>query len=322
MSDCRIVRIVTEQDGMERIERLNRFTRKHLARLSKHLEGVLERGDVDAIHDFRVASRRLQEPLQVMALNVSPQRCKRVQRRLKRLRKSLSLVRDLDVLQESLGEGPTGPGLGTADRSLLDEMLLKARRQALTEASQALVAGKPEKVPCKLGELIAALDELAPEKDEQVYGDAVAMWRRRAEALLAERPTTGVETDLHACRILLKKLRYSTELLRLMQGRERGEFVAAIVAMQDRLGAWNDHLFATAELSRIATQHDVIARSAEFTAAVLTCAAARARLAHAMRRDAVEAWPSFRATVEKELAKGAESINEPKQPPAGTQMRA
>jgi len=287
---------------MHPAEKLIEFARKHLGRLDRQLEIVLELGDVDAVHDFRVASRRLSEPLVVIAHWACPRRVPRLKRRLRRLRRALRRVRDLDVLHESFGSAATRPQLDAADRNRLDDLLMNARREALAIGRQKLLAGNPRKVQTDLSELLDKFRSCAASAGRAVATECETLWRRRADDLLAQQPIDDPTTDLHQCRILLKRLRYSTELRRRIADQPRGPLIDALVAMQDLLGGWNDHLFAVTQLSRFAVDATILPRCASFGAGVLLCAAARARMADTARCEALARWPQLCSTIHAEFA--------------------
>jgi hypothetical protein len=66
------------------------------------------------------------------------------------------------------------------------------------------------------------------------------------------------------------------------------------------LGAWNDQLFAAAELGRIAAKRKLAAQHADFCAALYAHAASRARLAHTLRTNAVAAWSKLTSAIDAE----------------------
>lgn len=61
-------------------------------------------GDVDAVHDMRVASRRLRVALSNFAVCCAPEMRRDTRARLGRLADALGAVRDLDVMIEALNE--------------------------------------------------------------------------------------------------------------------------------------------------------------------------------------------------------------------------
>lgn len=291
----------------EHSDRLIEFARKQLGRLDKYLDAVHERGDEDAVHDFRVASRRLQEPVQVMAHWTSRRAANKLQKRLKRLRQALRDVRDLDVFFESLGEPATTPQLEPADRDLLEQQLLARRRRKLAKARSELLGAKPQKVQDQADDLIAVFRDRSVEEPAAVLDAVGEQWRQRVSAVVTQRPTaSGV--DLHICRIQLKKLRYTTELLRRMEERKKGSFVGELAAMQDLLGRWNDHLFAVTELTRCATRRKLLSDSARFSASLLRCAAERAEQAETARSEALARWKQLVHVIETEGAKRERAV--------------
>jgi len=292
----------------EQTDRLIEFANKQLSRLEKHFDGVQEQGDVDAVHDFRVASRRLQEPLQVVANWTSRRATGRAEKRLKRLRRALREVRDLDVLFESLREPGTAPELSDCDRDRLEHLLIDRRRRKLAKARARLLDRKPHKVQEQVTELIGVFRTRTADEREAVIDAVNAQWRQRAEAVLAQHPADDASTDLHECRILLKKLRYTTELLRRMEERKKGALIDALTTMQDVLGAWNDDQFAVRALAGCATQEKTLGRSARFSGAVLKCAAERAAHAEGKRREALAAWPELRRAIEAECTERSQPL--------------
>ena len=65
--------------------------------LFEHAENVLDMGDIERVHDMRVASRRLRAALEVFARAFPPEALKPVLRDVKRLADALGERRDPDV---------------------------------------------------------------------------------------------------------------------------------------------------------------------------------------------------------------------------------
>src|SRR5438132_541848 len=78
------------------------YTEKQLKRLTSKSEKLCESGEVDAVHDLRVASRRLVAPLRIMADYIGDKRVREIIRDLRKLRGAFRDTRDLDVVQSSL----------------------------------------------------------------------------------------------------------------------------------------------------------------------------------------------------------------------------
>ena len=105
-------------------------------------ERVLDLGDVERVHDMRVATRRLRAALEVFAPAFPRKRHRRALKRVKALADALGARRDLDVeigLLESLA-----PAVATDDETALAELLdgLHAAQLRANEELAPFVAGK------------------------------------------------------------------------------------------------------------------------------------------------------------------------------------
>jgi CHAD domain-containing protein len=86
-------------------------------------------GDVEAIHDMRVAIRRLRVALSNFASTLSREDRRRLQSRLKRLAEPLGEVRDFDVMIEALESSRTvNPG-ENAIKSVIGRLRERRRRR-------------------------------------------------------------------------------------------------------------------------------------------------------------------------------------------------
>src|SRR5262245_50099926 len=74
----------------------------HLDALRANHRSVLEAEDVEAIHKFRVTTRRLQAVLDTLQTGDQRTRVLNIKRRLRRWRRQLSTVRNYDVFIELL----------------------------------------------------------------------------------------------------------------------------------------------------------------------------------------------------------------------------
>src|SRR5437867_1255542 len=109
------------------------YTEKQLKRLTSKLEKLRESGDVDAVHDLRVASRRLVAPLRIMADYIGDKRIRQIIRDLRKLRGAFRDTRDLDVVQSSLvAPGPTS--LDPTALARLEGFLTRKRERSIRRA--------------------------------------------------------------------------------------------------------------------------------------------------------------------------------------------
>jgi len=220
--------------------------------LRLHFEGMLEHeegtrgGDIDALHDMRVASRRQRAAFRIFAPCYKRKVIRPFRRELRRLAGSLGVVRDLDVQLDALRAYQTSQPAGTDEalQPLLDDWL--GEREAAR------------------GELIAHLGSEEYRAFKQSYFEFLAtggaglqapaglpsrvqdelpqvVWQRydAVRAYAAVLPWATVET-LHALRIEGKRLRYALEFFLEVLGPRAEKLVADIVALQDHVGELHD----------------------------------------------------------------------------------
>jgi CHAD domain-containing protein len=169
-------------------------------------------GDPEAVHDARVATRRLREALPVIAPGKKGRALLRSARRITR---ALGPVRELDVALTTLVEFGTSTGVRPASIALV--------RTAIAEERQGLCARTPRRV--KRDDLKAlgarAVEEMvAPPSQRRaraLAAEAEARGARKAIRLRAAIENAAgiyLPDRLHEVRIGVKKLRYAMELVR------------------------------------------------------------------------------------------------------------
>ncbi len=102
-----------------------------LRRLAFQLNRAARNGDAEAIHDLRVAIRRLNRGLRVFAQFYPDDSWKRIRRRLARLMKMAGEVRDRDIARELLAHAGVAPRAAIVAR--LEAERGKARHELLQE---------------------------------------------------------------------------------------------------------------------------------------------------------------------------------------------
>lgn len=229
------------------------------ASLESHLQGVVAKrlhklgqclrfgssdDPVGAIHDLRVASRRLRAFGIVFAGILGARSHARLEKRLKRVAKIAGAVRDLDVQVQALGARARGAGseLTRACLEHLLEALDLERRRAASKAEKRL-----RKVD--LDSLSSALASAAREVTRHL-ASTTAERRYAAEVLgalvesAAERvpPDDGAEhaERLHRLRISIKELRYALELFEPLLGSRYALLYERATAAQELLGTHHD----------------------------------------------------------------------------------
>lgn len=274
------------------------YIEKQARRYLSNLKTVLSAGETEAVHDVRVASRRLEEPLRLVATWLGEKPIRRTARLLKRTRRALRRVRDLDVLLASLCTEAAPAGLDAKDLARLEGALTNRRERLLKKARRRFRRMQSSRAAGQVRRLSAQMQEAIGPADEAMLGEQVeALFRRAVQRLRERDPRAREAADLHQTRIYLKQLRYSTELRRDVCGLDAPALHKALVGMQDQLGYWNDQLSAVRVIARLARGEQALADDAGWCARLLEHCAHRGREADAARRRILEQWADFAAAL-------------------------
>jgi CHAD domain-containing protein len=196
---------------------------RHANTMAKKVEGVREADDTEAIHDMRVASRRLRNALNLFEPVIPPRRFRKWRKTIKRVTKALGTARDLDVQLETLDELLDGP-LSEADhrrrRSGVQRLRLRLAQQR--EDAQKGVLNAMDRL--ESSGVVGAMRRWTRQVRSQRLSadpDERPVRARAAERILlcldeVMRYESAVDQpeqveQLHAMRIAAKHLRYSME---------------------------------------------------------------------------------------------------------------
>jgi CHAD domain-containing protein len=216
------------------------------ARLISHDPGVRIGEDAEAVHQARVATRRLRSDLKTFRKVVDPDWDAALRDELKWVGTLLGAVRDDDVLLERLESRLAELPAADADpgKHVL-EALHEHRDRARAELLEAM---RSDRYMALLDRLVAAaravpssgeVDELEVE-----LGDLVRKpWKklRRAVQELGDDPP---DAELHAVRIRAKRCRYAAEAVAPAVGKAAKRFAAAVEGVQEVLGEHQDAVVA------------------------------------------------------------------------------
>jgi CHAD domain-containing protein len=214
------------------------IARRHQA-LRSHLQPARE-GDVDGVHQARVASRRLREVVPVLGTGLDDVRLKPVRRRLRDLTRALGPVRELDVALEMIDEHVGEDDEGDALRGAWRAYVLERRRGPARTLRKALATGSRE----QLHDLLDEVERARAQSDDAQWREALAgQLATRARALRARIEQTGAlfhAEPLHEVRIAAKKLRYALEITADTGLARLARPLATLKASQDVLGRLHD----------------------------------------------------------------------------------
>jgi CHAD domain-containing protein len=271
-----------------------------LARIRAADPGTRVGRDAEAVHEQRVAVRRLRAALRTFAAGVPPRLQSMLRSELRWLGQELGAVRDFDVQLANLDWH-----VRHLDRA--GQQRLEAFRRHLeserTVRRAALVAALDSR---RYFRLLAALERFAASPvPRRAHGDAArpvaAVGRRaikRAVRRLLEHGDAIGEVpkadDLHRLRIRAKRLRYLLESLRPITGSPGRKLIRQLVRLQDVLGRFNDAMVAAAF---VRSYRDGPAATAddETRHALAALADVELRRAGAAQSEFARAWRRFTA---------------------------
>lgn len=231
------------------------FARRRRA-LDAHASAALT-GDTHAIHQARVASRRLREVLPLVARVLDDDEVGALQRRMRRVTRLLGPVREADVtlglaIEHREAQPAEAPALALVELRLSHE-----RDARFGKVTRDLHADKMAKWLERAAQVEQALAE-APDGRPWRKELAVRL-RARAAQLLGAVEEAGllfVSDRLHEVRITVKRLRYVLELAgELRQARLRAS-VTALRAVQDILGHLHDLDVLVSRVQAVAAEKD------------------------------------------------------------------
>jgi CHAD domain-containing protein len=232
--------------GSERLATAGRIVMtQHVAKLHKHLPGVLSGDDPHDVHQMRVATRRLRACLQSTAIAYDHKTVTELRKRLRRLARALGEVRDRDVLLLRLRAD--AEALDEAARDPLHDTIARVEEQR-AEAHTDLLDELRRK---RTQRLLADLHKFLLATDGQNRGDELpllvrhhagsAIWHEYEAVLHFETlmPDASAE-QLHELRIACKHLRYTLELFAPALGDDAKALIKQVTAMQEHLGNLHD----------------------------------------------------------------------------------
>jgi triphosphatase len=285
--------------------------RRQFAELVSQESGTRLGDDPEALHDMRVASRRLRAALSLFRMAL-PVRLNRLRDELGWVGGALGAVRDLDVQLEELDgwltdlpESDRGPL--AALRSLLEEQRGAARAELLAvldspryerlvrSFGQALRAGPLRRSAVSRAPALAAAPDLVGKRFRSV---------RKAGKALDE---TSSPTEYHTLRKRAKRFRYALEFVADVYPDRTKRLVKRLVAVQDILGDHQDANVAVQRLRALVTDRGrdlppqtVFAMGEIAERYAREMERLRGEFPDAYRRLTGKAWKAFRREMEAE----------------------
>jgi CHAD domain-containing protein len=249
-------------------------------------------GDEEAIHQMRVAGRRLRVALPLLARRPEGKRVRRALKILRQLTRAAGQSRDLDVgldlLERHLDEA--GPSALTAGQKRVRQRLRSARTRSRRQMAEALmdleIAQLRRDLRATLGrradDLFTVLGRIRTEREER---------GQRLQAGFAALAETYDPDALHALRRQARRLRYVAEVHDALLRNEPSDAAPLFKTLQERIGALHDVHVLARWLETRARAGDAPSRPGEAEAAAQLWAVFDAR-GRELHRSLLEARPA------------------------------
>jgi len=237
--------------------KVRKLAMRHLNRFISLEPKVLRGDDPNAIHDMRVASRRLQQVLDLIFPKPLPREVRRLRRKLRRCRRALGDVRNCDVLVQ-YADGRLARRR-TSHREAwvgVKQYLQERRTESFTQAIRKLSKMNQAIFYMHAKEILGQLKP-TPEKDDGSHpvaqpdgaafepfpvrlAQALAGVWREFEQQVAASHSEGTPSSIHAARICAKRVRYLLEVADYFDIPGSSRALAWLEKIQQHLGDWHD----------------------------------------------------------------------------------
>jgi CHAD domain-containing protein len=211
----------------------------------QNVEAAVRAGnDADAVHDMRVASRRIHSALRLFKNFLPRKRVKKLRKVLEELRATLGAARNLDVLCANLDAYRITANV--AEPAQL-ERVLAAWRNERAQLQTALLVLLDSETYLAWQERLSAFVNAPPNDASPRVADVLPalLWKQYGAVRVYETRWRDANAQtLHALRIDLKRLRYTLEFFADEFGGKPNVLLDPLIALQDQLGEIQDAVVA------------------------------------------------------------------------------
>lgn len=229
--------------------------------LVQHEAGTRAGEDIEALHDMRVASRRLREALEIFEFCFTPKLYDRLYTRVRRVTRALGRARDADVTVDYFSKLLAGSQEVIGQIALQDMLRrrVKQQKRRRAEMQHDLDKVRPAELAARFEKAFAHLAQIPASRQPRGSRTAVQLARRLfaqrlREVFACQRLVKGEDdvNGLHNLRIAVKKLRYAMETLDFAAGAPVKENLKFFKKLQTVLGDLHDRdVFAEMTQSRV-----------------------------------------------------------------------
>lgn len=252
--------------------------------------GAAVAGEIEPIHQLRVASRRLRAAIEMFSGVVHAGQAALLRRDLPWLAQSAGKVRECDVIGDTIrARAPKlEPKLAAMLPPLYSELEV-SRTLALAALGEGLESSRYATTLARLQKpriRVAASNEALGPAAVRILA-RMARTMSHAGAPLTE---SSMPEAVHRLRVRVKRTRYTLEMLAALGGKRHRKALARLEELQDLLGSFNDTIIAIAWLIAYASAEGA---PAEAVLAAGAMAESLRRRERKLARRCVKAWHKF-----------------------------
>lgn len=282
--------------------------------------------DIEALHDMRVAARRMRAAFSTFREYLSPT-ARAIESEVKWLQQTLGPVRDLDVQIERLQARMDQPDVDAEGLQQYMDVLGTRREQARKRMLLAL----DSKRYVRLGTRLVGILQRGPARTYspgrvpapivgmEVIAKRYGKLRKKGDRIRKSSPPT----EYHALRIQGKKLRYAVEFFAPLYGKRADGYIEDVKKLQDVLGDHQDSEVAMetlrdhAAVNRRLHGRTVLAMGALAESYRLDAERLRAEFPAVYRQVRGGSWKKLGARMEKRASSYSDPLPKPPKSPHG-----
>jgi len=224
---------------------------------------ALKEWDEEAIHAARVATRRLKAGLDLMKPVLSGEHTAPFGHVLRKLRRRLGPLRDLDVMIGHLEELAVR---NRTQRSAIAWLLERLKQSRIEARQQSTKHSSPGRVLARLGTWWGVREEIAAAREaidsliaEQLHLQLDSFAERADRLVAASKPAEAATpeatpNDPHELRIAGKSLRYTLEMAEVEGHDLPKKIMKAFKQMQESLGLWHDYVVLSERVMQVSLE--------------------------------------------------------------------
>jgi len=219
---------------------------RHMKNFARNFDGA-RKGDVEGIHQLRVASRRFRNALWAFSSLLDGKSVKKWRKEIGEAAKTCGEARDLDVEMSflvRLKQRTKNPDEKAGIRKMLFILDLQ-RKQLQTDIVKAIEIFEKRETTRKVEKRLGRMSEGAPERQTiDLFNLAQSKIAKRLKRMLKYDKYAACPektAKIHALRIAAKWLRYTLECFQLLYGDKMNKHIEHARSIQNVLGLFHDY---------------------------------------------------------------------------------